>query len=179
MRPDVWRTLCELMEDWGVSPPDVSVVEERGSVWAANEEGTRALLVYVVKPGEKEGAVVAEVQRALAEDVVADTQRAVVVVPGVNKLARLRRIPNAQVWDAADLRVNLARHQLVPACRALSPAEAEALFKLAPKSILQPLPRSDLVVRYHGFVAGEVVQFTRQTEVGRDTKYRVVVDTFY
>ena len=179
MRADVWSTLCQMMEDWGVSPPIAADVDEQGRGWGVNEEGTRAMLVYVVKPGEKEGGVLSEVQSALGDDMPAETRRAVVVVQGAAKLARLRRIPNVQVWDAADLRVNLARHQLVPACRALSHAEAEALFRLVPKTSLQPLPRSDLVVRYHGFVAGQVVQFTRQTELGRDTKYRVVTDTFY
>ena len=166
-------TLRQMLVDWGATPPAADW--EEPTVWLPADDTERTLMLHVAMPEATDGSVVNSV-RAAREERGAD--RVVVVLAGKRRVRanRLRAVSDVDTWTEAELTFNVTSHETVPRARALSAEEKAALLRVmnVEEKELPKMLRKDPVCRYHGFRLGQVVCFTRPTELGRNTYYRLV-----
>ena len=185
--PDDWaaaQSLDAFKEKHGEDPrrDDLTILVERGGpdAAAADAEGAAAQ-IFVFFPEEPKVGV--KTIKTLAERMRGEgVARALMVVQAAMTpfakqcLAEMAPKYIIELFQEAELLVNITKHVLVPDHRVLKPAEKQALLERyrAKDAQLPRIQHSDPVARYYGMARGEVVRIVRPSETaGRYVTYRL------
>ncbi|KAI9034326.1 RNA polymerase [Hyaloraphidium curvatum] len=148
---------------------------------ARNTDATDTLAVFF--PSEERVGV--KDIRKFAEKMAQDGYKGAILVcqrnltPSANKaLSVLNSKYHFEVFEEADLVVNITKHVLVPKHEVLSPEEKKVLLERYRLKDTQ-LPRilqNDPVAKFYGLRKGQVVRITRPSETaGRYVTYRIAM----
>ena len=127
-----------------------------------------------VVPVRGDGAAAATVDELKA---LMDPPCRVVAVGLLDRCTNLRSRGDIDFFTEAELQYNAIRHEDQPRMRRLTPEEAAGLLdviKLEDARFLPVMTAGDIVARYYGFRAGDIVQCDRQTSSGEVSYYRCV-----